>query len=248
MKNEKTASVSEKGQTGGVAETTPTGGSGVANATPAQPTRDVEAQLAEMRQSLTKYQSDLNALKSASQKREYELQKENEQLREEYERKMRSLMSEEALQEYDEASRARRMDELDKNYREAQKNLAEIQAANNAFMVFAQRGVPIDILTGAMSSGAEAIAGAAWNWLFNQVESKQETSPGNQPPSVSSPPPPEPPKTVTESTTAAYTGPSWDDLVKQYGSEEAVWSLVELQRLPPEIIPGYREIQDEFNS
>lgn len=238
MTDKKTASVSDGRQAGGVSNETPAGGEGVAKATPSQPSGDGEARFAEFQRMLDKAQKDLNSLKSASQRREEELRREILQQREKYERQLTALMDDETRTEYENSTRESRLRELQEQAQSAQAQLQRQQATTEAFRAFTQRGVPPDVLADAMLEGPEAMAGVAWDWLFNRATPSQQVQSSSQEQLAEEPP--EAPNVVTTTTEAPYEGPSWDDLVQKYGSEDQVFTLVESGLLPTDVVPEYR--------
>lgn len=246
---EPNASVSDGKQTGSVADNqpaTPASTEGVAQATPNQPSGDEGAKLAELQRSydkaqtdLQRYQQDINAMKSASQKKEYELTQQIEDLRSKYDSQLMSLMDDETRTEYENATRASRLRELEQKAIEAQERLQQQQAVDNAFFTFLEKGVPMDVLMQYRSEGAEAMAGAAWDWLFNRPV-EQKPAPSAQTPATPTTKPPEAPNVVTTTSEAPYAGPAWDALVEKYGSEDDVFMAIETGSLPPDVSPLYR--------
>lgn len=245
------ASVSDDKQTPQVADATQGDTKGVAKTTPNQSSGDGEAKLAELQSQyekvlsdLGKYQTDINQLKSASQKREYELGEELKQSKAELERyreQMLTLMDDETRSEYENATRAAQFRELQDNAQQAQIALQREQALNNAFSTFLSRGVPVETLLAARDGGVESMATAAWDWLQEQATNKSTST--SEPPQKSEPePPPEAPDVVTDTTESPFEGQNWDELVKNKfgGDEDAAFTAIEQGSLPPDVHPDYR--------
>jgi hypothetical protein len=90
------------------------------------------------------------------------------------------------------------------------------------------------------------MAGAAWDWLYEQANSSKR--PPQKPDKETPKEPPEAPEVVTDKSDTPYDGPSWDDLKKKYGGdEERMWMAVEQGSLPPDVIPEYREAKKQQN-
>lgn len=236
----KDASVSD-GETGGVANATPASGDGVTNVTPTQPSGDWEAKFAKLQSELEKSQKDLNALKSASQKRESEAQRRLQEQRDTYEQRLTALMDDDTRAEYEASTREARLRELQEQAQNAQMSAQRLQATNDAFNAFIQRGVPSEILMDYYVDGPEAMAGAAWDWLYSKANTTpqqvvQQTSSSETPTDDE----PKAPKVVTTTTDTPYEGPSWKELVEKYGSEDQVFTYVELGLLPPDVVPEFR--------
>lgn len=241
------ASVSGDEQAAKVSEETQADQKGVSKETPDQSPGDGEAKLIELQrqyeEKLEKFQQDINRMKSNSQKKEFELSKQLEKANQElerYERQLLSVMDDDARAEYENATRASRFQDLEAQAQQAERALQEQQALDAAFYEFARRGVPYDVLLEARPDGTEALAGAAWDWLFNKVNSS-EAPPQDKPRSTKPEEPPTAPDVVTDTSDVPSDGPDWKELKEKFGNEEAVWMAVEQGSLSPEAIPEFRE-------
>ena len=237
----KDASVSEGKQTGAAAPAAQANGDGASTQATTQPSKDVEASIAELQRDIAKYQKDINSLKSARDKDNAESERRIKEQRDRYEKQLTALMDDDARAEYETSTREARLQELQEKALNAQTALERQQASNNVFATFTERGVPADVLLKAYAEGPEAMAGLAWEWLFDKANSTpaQQTSSSNTQDSEDEATPA--PKVVTTTTGTPYSGPSWKELVEEHGSEDNVYTLVENGILPADAIPEYRE-------
>jgi len=223
---------------GDVADVTIASGEVVTDVTPSPSQEDAELQLKAVQDQLAKYQHDLNALKSASQKRESALQSELRSTQEKYEKQLRSLMSEEALEEYDKSTRDLQLQEYQRKLAEKEQETQRLQAAHDAYSTFVERGVPANVLAPHLADGVEAVANAAWEWALARQNATEQATPSQTKTATTSQPTP---KVVTTTTATPYTGPTWKELIEKYGSEERVWTLIENGVLSTDIIPGMKK-------
>lgn len=213
--------------------------SGVAPATPAKPpvdatSADIEAKY---KAELEKFQNDLNKLKSASQRREGELQKtiteRERQYREEIEKVRLGNMDEEERKIYEVERTKERVAELEAQLNAVNEEKEEQMAVNNAYSFFLQKGVPANSLV--IGQGLDALVASGWEYIslrLAQLEAAAAAGGQRNPPVE----PPKAPNVEVGSGTPAGK-PTWDDLVKRYGSREEVYTQIEQRRLSPDILP-----------
>lgn len=229
---------------GGVADATPAGGVAAPVAsTPTTPPADAEsaamaARQAELENQVLKTTEDLNRIKSTFQRREAEQQREWADREKAYQIELERLrvsgMDEEQRKAYEASASSRRLQELEQQMNALQEQKAQTDAMLKAQNWFLTQGVPADRLN--LDGGYEEMWNSGMEYLTSELHRLR-----TQPPATSTPAQPRPaqqaPPVVTTTATPAYTGPTWADLVKTYGSEEEVYRLVETGRLDPKTIP-----------
>lgn len=231
------------GTTDGVASATPAQG-GVAPATPTQPPADAASAAdveAKYKADLAKYQEDLNKLKSASQRREGELQRTLTQRDAEYKAELEkvrlSTMDDEERKIYEIERNRERVNELQAELDRVNAEREEQAAINNTFAFFLQKGVPANALVN--GQGLDALVVSGWDYISNRL-AQLEAAAANAP--APKTPPQEPPKAppVTTGTGTPVGSPTWDDLIKQYGSMDEVFNRIEQGRLSRDVLPGLK--------
>lgn len=210
--------------------------------TPQPAASDVSPEAVELQKRVQKYEQDMNRMKSTFQRRETEAQKNLDALerrhRNEMETLRRSLLDTDALKEYEASTKESRLTELEISLQDAQKALAEERSMRGAFDAFISRGVPANVLSNAAEEGGlQAMSAAAWDWLFQEKERLAVENSTIKSKKANPEPPPQAPPVATPSPAGSAASPTWDDLIKKYGSMEKVFDLVEARRLPPSIIP-----------
>lgn len=230
--------VFDEGQDGGsVTPVTPPADGSVAPATPPVPSQDAEK--ADLDAVRAKYELDLRQLKSTLQRNEAlltkELDKRDKQYREDLDRLRRSTLDADELKVYEAEYAKSNLADLEQKYNEAQTTLAQERALRETISLFAQEGIPVDILVKASEDGLDGVTTAAWKYLFEENKRLSAAATTTSTPLKTTPPPIAP---ATDTGTApAFTGPKWKELEERYGSREVVYSLVEAGRLPANIIP-----------
>lgn len=240
----------------GVAQATPQSNSPVApqSATPAAPAGDAAA-LEQLRQQMAQRERDLNALKSASQRREFELQQQLKAQQEEFQRQLHNAN----IAGMDEESRKQYESELaQEQAREMQQRLAELQQANeqaegkfNAFSFFTQRGVPAERLT--MNGTLEEMVQSGYDYMATrnaeleaQVRQAQTQAPVTPAPTEPAAPAPLPKAPAVDVGAGASSSgrPTWADIDREYegkGGREMFYQQLQSGQIPAERLPLHEE-------
>lgn len=207
--------------------------------TPAVGTKDASV---DWKVELQKREQDLNRMKSTFQRQISQMQKEMEKQRQQYEAEIRKLrmagLSDDERQEYEREIRLQEAEQYKQQLEEYRQQMEEYQLKQNYARFFTEIGVkPEELIT---EEGLDALVQSGWEGVKNLINSLREelnslksgsaTQQKKQP--VQSPE-----KQPITSVGTPFTGTTWDDLVKKYGSEEAVFSKVERGELPPSVIP-----------
>ena len=228
-----------EGEAGSVtAPVTPPVDGPVSQETPPTPPQDAEK--AELEQLRAKYETDLRQMKSTLQRNEAQLKQEilkrDKQFKTELDRVRRAGLDADALKLYEAEYAKSNLSELEQQYNEAQTQLGQERALRETISLFAQEGIPVDLLVKASEDGLDGVTTAAWKYLFD--ENKRLSASAKPTPQTKTTPEPPPTAPATSTNTApAFSGPRWEELEKKYGSREVVYSLVEAGRLPPTTIP-----------
>lgn len=212
----------------------------VAPATPSTPQSNAEAQrVAQLEAQLAKYEQDVRAVKSISDKRysdaERQWRSEREQLRQELESLKLSSMDEDQRKKYEASLAVERQQEILQEAERSKQVAQEAQATLQALQYFSQQGVPTDKLV--IDQGYDALFNSGMAWMSQQLQTLR-TSPPAQPPVQPSNTLPTPPTVATAGQGVPQVKPTWDDLRKKYGDDEQIYKLVEVGLLPPDIIPS----------
>jgi Skp family chaperone for outer membrane proteins len=210
---------------------------GVPQGTPApQSPQDVERLRLEYETKLAQSQQDLNKLKSSLQSREAQVQKEWQTKYDELQRQMREVrmsgMDENQRKQYEVQLQQEEFNRLQEQLQEQTRKNQEYMAVLDAQTFFMNKGVPADKLI--LNQGYDALVQSGWDYVSAELE-RARSAQANPP---SSPQPPkQAPGVVTDKSTPT-TGTTWAELRKLYGSDEAVYQLVEQGRLDPSVIPS----------
>lgn len=222
-----------------VADATIGDGEVAVDATQATSTDDVEAKLEEQKERFDTLQNDLNAMKSSFQKRESQLTKEWDEkevtFREEAQKLKMATMNDEDRQVYERSLATERLAELERKNSELIQAQENQRAQQDSLNYFLSKGIALDSLV--VDQGYDALIASGWKAFSDEKESLQtELDTLRQNPKKDKSPAPE---VITDLSGATPTdGPTWQDLIKKYGSMEEVYSLVESQQLPSSIIPA----------
>ena len=221
-----------------VAGTPVTPDAGVTETTVTPETRPSDAgKLAEIEVVKAKYEKDLSAMKSSLQRNESQLRQEFASKQEQFEQELENLkvsnMDEDQRKQYEAGSSVRKLQQMEQKLYEVENEKIEKEAMLKAQNYFLQQGVPASVLN--VDEGYDTMWNAGMEHLINELKTLRQTSSLK---STSTPIPPiTAPVVVTQSNTPANTGTNWNDLVKTYGTEEAVYRLVETGQLDVSVIP-----------
>jgi len=201
-----------------------------ANAAPAAPQVDADVQA--LKQKLETYELDIRKLKSTYDRKFAETQKEwqrkEEGLRREAEELRLNSMDEEARKKYIAEKERNRLLELETKASQASTVESDYQASLGAIQHFTSLGVPLTELV--LDKGYDELFQSGYAFITKEYKSLKTTT---QVPPL----PPTAPAVTTTTGSTPNLKPTWDDLVKTYGSVEAVYRGVESGRLDPAIIP-----------
>lgn len=227
--------------TGGAATTpaAPTAVEPVAPATPSTTPTDAEAQLAELRRQTAKYEADIRAIKSASDKRYSDAEKTWKQTQAQFQKELQALrmasMDDNERKQYEASLAIEQQQEIARELEETRRSAQEYQANLQAIQYFIGLGVPADKLV--IDQGYDNLFNSGMEWLTTEVK-RARTSPSAQPPAQpANPNLPTPPVVATAGQGLPNVKPTWEDLRRKYGSDEQIYRLVEAGLLPGDIVP-----------
>ena len=202
------------------------------DATPSASPVDAEA-LAKLQAQVAKYEQDVRNLKSMADKRLNEAERQYQQR----ESELRAQLEDLKVAQMDEGSREAYLRELDnKRKMELEQRAAQssqiqedYQASLHAIQHFTSLGVPLTELV--LNEGYDKLFQSGYAYVTGQY---QKLASGQ----TKAPEPPKAPEVATKNgSSPANIKPTWADLIKSYGSVEAVYRGVETGRLDPTIIP-----------
>lgn len=185
-----------------------------------------------------KYETDISRMKSTFQRKEAEREKEfnriQSQLDQEMERLRLASMDDDEREAYEQTSQYRKMQEMAERLEELESQNLEIESIAKAQAYFLANGVPASELV--FDEGYEALWNSGMSYIMQEAKELREKL-SKAPKSAPEKPPVNAPEVTTSTSTPAYTGTTWDELIKRYGSEEEVYRLIETQQLDPSILP-----------
>lgn len=193
-----------------------------------QPDADVQT----LKSRLEKYEQDIRNVKSTMDKRLHESQVQWQQkeieLRQQLEEAKLLSMDEEGRTRYLKQVEAQRMSEMETKATQAGHMEADYQASLAAIQHFTGLGVPLTALV--IDQGYDALFQSGYAFVAEGYKNSLKAP--ATPPLL-----PQAPLVVTSAGNMPSLKPTWTDLIKLYGSAEAVFKLVETGRLDPTIIP-----------
>lgn len=199
---------------------------------PSAPQTDADVQA--LKTQLAQYQQDIRNVKSVMDKKLNEStvqwqQKENE-LRQQLEDARLASMDEEGRAKYLKQIERQRQDELEEKATQATRVQADYQASLAAIQHFTSLGVPLTALV--LDQGYDALFQSGYAFVAEGYKKASQAQVPTTPPL-----PPTAPAVATSGGSVPNLKPTWTDLIKQYGTAETVFKLVETGRLDPTIIP-----------
>ena len=200
--------------------------------TPVQPSVDVEVLK-------SKYETDINNLKSTLQRREAQVTKEWQERYSGLERQMHETrmasMTDEDRARYERQLETEEFQSLQSKLAEIENEKALMASTFNAYNFFIQQGVPAKLLN--LSDGYDTVVSKGWEHLTGELSALRQAAANPQPQKPIEPAPlREAPGVVTDKGTPG-SGTTWVALRAQFGTDEAVYRAVEEGRLDPSIIP-----------
>jgi hypothetical protein len=202
-----------------------------AAAAPATPQVDADVQA--LKQQLEKYELDIRKLKSTYDRKltesDKQWQQKADELRRQAEEYRLATMDEDARGKYVAEKERMRLLELEEKASKATTIETDYQASLGAIQYFTSLGVPLSELV--MDKGYDELFQSGFKFVTEEYKNLK-TGTGTKPVL-----PPTAPSVTTTTGSTPNIKPTWADLVKAYGSVEAVYRGVESGRLSPDIIP-----------
>jgi len=195
-----------------------------------------------LQEMLNKQEQDIRNIKSTFQRQISEQQRkwdeERKQLQDDLRRAQMASLDDDEKVEFQKNLELERASDWQQRAMDAEQRLQESQALQNYTQFFVEQGVPVSQLI--RDQGLDALVNSGWTGvqllirdLQNKLKTLETPAPAPVTPATTTPV-----RTPISATPApAGGGPTWDDLIKRYGSAEEVYKLVEEQVLPPSIIP-----------
>jgi hypothetical protein len=210
----------------------------VAPATPSTTPSDAEAQIAEYKRQVAKYEADVRALKSASDKRLHDAEltwkQQQAQMQKELQAIRMASMDDDERKQYEASLALEQQQEIVQQLEETKRSAQEYQANLQAIQYFIGLGVPADKLV--IDQGYDTLFNSGMEYMTSELKRLKSSPAPAAPPAQ--PGAPLPPVVATTSQGLPNTKPTWDDLRKKYGSDEAIYRMVEAGHLPGDIIPS----------
>jgi hypothetical protein len=217
----------------------PTTAEPVAPATPSATPTDAEAQLAEYKRQVAKYEADVRALKSASDKRLHDAETTWKQQQSQMQKELQAIrmasMDDDERKLYETSLAQEQQQEIAQQLEESRRSAQEYQANLQAIQYFIGLGVPADKLV--IDQGYDTLFNSGMGWMTDELK-RSRTAPASPPAQPGQFPLPNPPVVATTNQGLPNTKPTWDDLRKKYGSDEQIYRLVEAGLLPGDIVPS----------
>lgn len=232
----------ESGGVNSESELTPVESSGVAGAMPTGTTKDASNSTPNYEVLLKQREADLNKMKSTFQRQIAELQHQQEEERKRYEQKLREIqmanLSDDERKEYEQTLKLEEAERYRQEAEQYRQQIEEIQLMNNYTSFFVEMGVPqstlsMESLDDLVQSGWMGIQQIIQNLRSELNKLKADNSQHTEKSNVSA----NQQRVMTSTSGVPSTGVTWDDLIKKYGSMEAVFNKVERGELPPSVIP-----------
>ena len=189
-------------------------------------------------ETVKKFQNDLNSMKSTFQKSEAQLKREMAEQKKLYETQLRELKVSKMDEEQRKQFEAQELVERNRNFEAealaAKQALVEREQKDQYRDFFIAKGIdPKDLVN---DQGLEALVNsgyAAWDKVTTSLKAKlaklEKAKEGDG--EI------DPPEVDTETGKKPAKGSNWPDLIKKYGSEEAVWRMIDRGVLPASILP-----------
>ncbi len=200
---------------------------------------DVEALRAEYEQKLQRAQEDVNRVKSSLQSREAAIQKQAKEDKDQLQKQLREIrmqgMDETQRKQYEASLATEEVQSLQQRLAEAEARIQENAAVINAQQFFVAQGVPLSSLK--FDEGYDGLVASGWGYLSQEITKLRQQ---NADPSLLKKPVKSlknAPDVVTDKS-APRAATTWSDLRKRYGSDEAIYQLVESGQLDPSILPA----------
>lgn len=189
-----------------------------------------------------KAEQDVSNLRRSLDQRYAEAEKGWEQREKSYKEKLFELetadMDENELQKHQLNLASEQIVTLEQTIADSQSQIRELTTVDGYIRFFEDNGISRKELV--LDRGLDAVVQSGWEAISAKIKALEAQVDGEVESSKTSPetPPkaPDAPDVLTE-TGRIPTGKTWPELIKQYGSAEEVYRLVEQQALDPSIIP-----------
>lgn|SRR5574340_315711 len=222
---------------------TPDAGS-VPDGTPSPGTADAGLEKQKFEEMLKQRDQDINRLKStlqtqlSQQQRKWE--EERQQLMEDLRKAQMASLDDDERKEFQRNLETERAIETKQRLQQREQELEELRAAQNYRDYFVAQGVPADKLV--TDQGLDVLVQSGWQGIQaimtdmrTRLQQFEAQAPAQQTPQSS--PTSNPRTPISAGNAPAGAGPTWNDLIAKYGSQEEVYLKVEMGELPPSIIP-----------
>lgn len=217
-------------------ETTPaaTPASGTPPTTPSGD-EGLQAELRKAQEDIRKIKSSYDRQQNDWRRREDEWKQRETEYQENLHRFQTANMTEEELRAFQATRATEDAQRLARENQQLTIQLQERAIREDYISTAAQYGIPKDMLI--LDQGLDELASSVWGALwtrFEELKSRAEKASGT-PATAPKEPPAAPP--VVSSTGSPASGMDWESLRKRYGSDEAIYSLVEQGLLDPSVLP-----------
>ena len=189
-----------------------------------------------------KAEQDLGNLRRSLDQRYAEAEKGWEQQEKSYREKLFELetadMDENELLKHQHNLANEQIVALEQTITDGQAKIRELTTVDTWINFFGENGIPRKELI--LNQGLEVAVQSGWDAFSKKLKALEAQVAGEAPPSDAPPETPPKPDDAPEVLTdlgGIPTGKTWPELIKQYGSQEEVFRLVEQQLLDPSIIP-----------
>lgn len=211
----------------------------VAPATPSTPPSDAEARKSDLEKQIARYEADIRAIKSTSDKRFNDAQRQWQEQQARLQKELQSLrmssMDEDERKQYEANLAIERQQEIEQELNKAKMTAQEYQANLQAIQYFLAQGVPAETLV--IDQGYDTLFNSGMEWMNAELKRLRSSTTTGAPPAQPNGTRPTPPVVATASSGVPSVKPTWDDLRKKYGDDEQIYRLVEAGLLPSDIIP-----------
>jgi hypothetical protein len=181
----------------------------------------------------------LNQLKSSLQKREAELTRQFNEREQKMAKELKAIrmqgMDEGQRKQYETQLANEEFQTLQAQLEEEKQKRQEMAQLVDAQNFFLSKGVPQNRLT--LNQGYDALVNSGWQFIEDERQELQRLRQGGGPKENQAKQRKPAPSVVTDKGTPGNQGTTWAELRKKYGSDEAVYSLVEQGILDATIIP-----------
>jgi hypothetical protein len=188
---------------------------------------------------VAKLQEDLNRMKSSFQSTQAKLEKQWAAEKARYEADLEaartSSMTDDQRKAYEVQRSFERLKELENRNAELEKERQETEQASN-YRAYFMETFQVDPKNLILDQGIDALVASGWEAVRKDREAKEKRI-AELERKVSGAPDVEPPDVVTNTAHTPSVGPTWADMIKKYGSREAVYRLFEEGKLPASQIP-----------